>query len=260
MSSTITCLWIQEELDDISIVCINSWLKLGYNINLYTYSFAFRNEWINTKYDNNVIILDANTVIPYKINESDNYPFVSDLFRFTLFNINKKSNDKKRIIWLDTDQFLLRKVPEFNFVSSQHTLKKGAFAHKKATKIPAIFGLAFNGEEKVDWDYIIDKGNKKATTYQSGYLKWFEKELLKEDVLLEPEVFAPIHWGWAKQIYTCHVLPIVMKYGLEPPVFLELYKNKSIVGIHLWRAMLNKNKWDIKGDSIFNQLRMRTLY
>jgi len=50
-----------------------------------------------------------------------------------------------------------------------------------------------------------------------------------------------------------------MKYGLEPPVFLELYKNKSIVGIHLWRAMQKKNKWDIKGDSIFNQLRMRTL-
>jgi hypothetical protein len=50
-----------------------------------------------------------------------------------------------------------------------------------------------------------------------------------------------------------------MKYGLEAPVFEELYKDKSIVGIHLWRAMQRKNRWPIKCNSIFNILRIRTL-
>ena len=41
--TTITCLWIQQELDDISIRCIKSWIALGYHVDLWTYSKEFMN-------------------------------------------------------------------------------------------------------------------------------------------------------------------------------------------------------------------------
>ena len=35
----ISCLWVQEELDEFSNICIMSWLRLGYQIDIYTYSY-----------------------------------------------------------------------------------------------------------------------------------------------------------------------------------------------------------------------------
>ena len=43
MTDTITCLWIQSELDEFSTVCIKSWIKQGYHVDLYTYSKRFMN-------------------------------------------------------------------------------------------------------------------------------------------------------------------------------------------------------------------------
>ena len=37
MNNTLSCLWIQPLLDDISVMCIKSWIRLGYHINIYTY-------------------------------------------------------------------------------------------------------------------------------------------------------------------------------------------------------------------------------
>ena len=252
---TITCLWIQKKLDNTSIICLNSWLKLNYNVKIYTYTIGFRNEWINTEYDKQVEICDANEIYELEIplTEITTYEFISDKFRFILLRDNKIK--KEKIIWLDTDQFLIRRMKtNNNFVAGQHTLQKGAFKHKDKVAIPTIFAMCFDGTENVDWEKILKEG-KPNTAYQSGNLKRFEKEIAKTNLMLEPEIFAPIHWAWAKDIYTRCDIENRMKYGLKPIEYCSMSNNKNIIGIHLWRQMVKRNKWKITNNSIYNQLR-----
>lgn len=255
---TITCLWIQKKLDTTSILCINSWLKLNYKVRIYTYTIGFRNEWINTEYDKQVEICDANSIYDNGHLSVMKYEFISDKFRFILFRDNKIK--KEKVIWLDTDQFLIRRMnTTMNFVAGQHTLLKGAFAHKKGVvAIPTIFAMCFNGTESVDWIKILREG-KSSTAYQSGYLKRFEKEISNTQLMVDPVLFAPIHWGWAKDIYTKPELEKRMKYGLKPPEYCTLTNDKNIIGIHLWRQMVKKNKWKITHNSIYNKLKNKVM-
>lgn len=253
---TITCLWYQPKLDEISIMCINSWLKLGYKVLIYTYSIGFRNEWINTKYDKMVSVEDGNKICPNN-NNIPSLEFRADEFRFTLFNMNKKSSSFNRIIWCDTDQYLIRKIPVVNnFVSSQETLKEGAFKHKDVREIPNIGIMSFDGYENVDWDLIIKKGNRKGKVNQSASLKQYEKLLLNSIYPVSSKSYCPIHWAYGKDIYSYVDIEQKNKYGLEPITYRRLYEDKEIIGIHLWRQLLNKKKWIIQKDSIYNRLRL----
>ena len=256
--TTITCLWIQNKLDDISITCVNSWLKLGYKIDIYTYSIGFRNEWINTKYDDMVNVKDANEILNDKV-DINKLEFKADLFRFRLFAINKAKQFIERIIWLDTDQYLIRKIPtDKNYVSSQSTLNAGAFKHKDIREMPNIGVMSFDGNEDIDWKYIIDNGMKykKNNELQSSFLKYYEKIMIKTDYAVEPNVFCPIHWAWSKEIYTKNdVDPTKYKYGLKPVEYVRLKNNEKVLGIHLWRQLFKKNNYKITNNSIYNTLK-----
>mgnify|MGYP003625081020 FL=1 len=96
----LSCLWIQEELDEFSNICLLSWLKLGYQVDIYTYSYIenFELQNIITK-NKNINVLDANIIL--KKTEDDFLP-LSDLFRFTLLS------KIPPCIWLDADLFLLK--------------------------------------------------------------------------------------------------------------------------------------------------------
>ena len=258
---TITCLWVQDKLDEISIMCINSWLKLGYKVDLYTYSKDFENEWANTQYCDQIFIKDASEIYDnqYDIKRLE---FVADIFRFNLFKLNKVNrgslDTSRTILWCDTDQYLIRKIPEVgNFVSSQLTLATGAFKHKYIRQIPNIGVMCFDGWENVDWKEILDKGLSCNTTeFQSGFLKHYEKIIIKYDYACEASLFCPIHWAWAKDIYCKSEIDInKSKYGLTPIEFQECIDNKKIIGLHLWRQLYKKSKWKITEDSIYNKLK-----
>lgn len=259
----ISCLWIQDELDMMSIECINSWLALDYYVDLYTYSIDnFNNPWIEHPiYQDKVCIIDARDIYDVDLTINKRYEFVADRFRFEMFEQNKGLHWKRwahTIIWMDTDQMLLRKIrPICNFVSSQYTLQKGAFRHTKLKVIPNIGVMCFDGSESVDWTTIINKGEKtKAKEYQSGYLKYFEKEMLKyPDLIADPERFMPIHWAWAKDIYTHGTIdPTIQKYGLHQKNYNDIVNDNQIVGVNLWRQIYKKNGWVIKKGSIYNKL------
>jgi len=127
MTDTITCLWVQSELDEFSTVCIKSWIRLGYHVDLYTYSASFMNN-ISISH---LHIKDANIILSLPIDDATNKPFLADEFRFNLFKQNKEGN-RDVIIWMDTDMLLLRKIPSTsNYVSSQYTQQTGAFKCKK---------------------------------------------------------------------------------------------------------------------------------
>ena len=255
----ITCLWFQKKLDDISITCINSWLKLGYRVHIYTYSIGFRNEWINTKYDSRVEVKDGNEIYANNYNISK-LEYRSDIFRFNLFLKNQMEDDelKERVIWLDTDQYLIRKLPsDKNYVSSQYTLVTGMYKHKDIRIMPNIGVMSFDGREEIDWAEIINKGlnSRKGNELQSSFLKYYEKIILNTDYAVEPDMFCPIHWAWAKEIYTRIDIDLTKhKYGLKPSEYVRFKHNEKIIGIHLWRQLLTKNRWKITGNSIYAKL------
>ncbi len=255
--TTITCLWFQKTLDDISKTCINSWLKLGYKVDIYTYSIGFRNEWVNTKYDRMVDIKDGHEIYSNNYNISK-LEYRSDIFRFNLFMKNKMKEELNRVIWLDTDQYLIRKLPiNKNYVSSQYTLVTGMYKHKDIRVMPNIGVMSFDGGEDIDWDEIIKKGlnSRKGNELQSSFLKHYEKIILNTDYAVEPEMFCPIHWAWAREIYTkTDIDPTKYKFGLKPVEYNRFKRNEKIVGIHLWRQLLKKNNWKITNGSIYSRL------
>ncbi len=238
----LSCLWIQESLDKISTDCIRSWIKVGYTVDLYTYSDTFTHnlgECLN--------VLNANEVLPWTEGQ---YEHVADLFRFTLF----KNNKGKRIIWLDTDQFLFRRFPtDKNFVSSQKTPQSGAFKLEKK-KIANIGVMSFDGTEKIDWAKIMNAGGK-HTTFQSKYLKRYEREISKYDeLILDPDAFCPVSYQWAKDLYTETMFQKQKKFDIYQAQMDDIKNEEHIYGVHLWRQIFRKKNFNIENKSIYNEI------
>ncbi len=247
MTDTITCLWIQGELDNFSTVCIRSWIKLGYHVDLYTYSKTF----MNNISISNLHIKDANIILSVPIDDSTHKPFLADEFRFNLFKQNKEGN-RDRIIWMDTDLLLLRKIPSTsNYVSSQYTQQTGAFKCKKKI-VPNIGVMCFDGTENIDYDKILNT-KQKPKSFQSKYLKEYEKQV-KDDLILHPEAFCPVHWGWAKELFTSKFFKNQFKYGIAQKQIEDILPDESIFGVHLWRQIYNKKKLVISDSSVYKQL------
>lgn len=248
---TITCLWIQGELDEMSTMCIKSWIKLGYHVDLYTYSNNFTNNISVT----HLHIKDAKKILDIGIDETEKQhrPFLADSWRFALFKDNME-NDCERLIWLDTDILLLKRIPiTRNFVSSQYTQQTGAFKCKH--KVIANIGvICMDGTENIDYNKIINcKG--KDTTFQSKHLKVWEKQLKEQnDLVADPEAFCPIHWAWAKEFFTDRFFKKQTKYGILQKQIEDIVAEDHIYGVHLWRQLYKKKKLEYNECSIYKQL------
>ena len=89
----VSSLWIGKNLPQISIICIQSFLKNGYKFNLYTYETI-------ENVPENVVIKNANDILP----QSDIFSYsngsvsaFSNLFRF---NMIYKNQSKKHLMIL----------------------------------------------------------------------------------------------------------------------------------------------------------------
>lgn len=246
MKEVIDCLWIQDTLDQISQACIQSWIDVGYEVNLHTYSHK---DFFSTLKLN---ILDANDVVP--INDSTNVKsFQSDHWRFNLFKQNQESENKTKIIWLDTDIFLIRKIPEniINKTSSQYNNKTGYYKSQKNYKAN-IGAMIFDGTENIDWGKILTSKNK-STAYESHLLKNWENNI--DDIyVLPPVAFCPIHWAWAKDLFTQQTFKSDTKYGITQLHFDDIINEDYIYGVHLWRSILRVKGWEVAPKSIYQQL------
>lgn len=247
--TTITCLWVQSELDEISDKCIRSWIKQGYDVDLFTYSKSFTNN-ISTK----LHIKNARDIYdPGEIIEEP-YSHIADVWRFTLLNKNK--DDRERLIYMDTDILLLKKIPnDFNYVSSQYTQQTGAFKCKK--KIIANIGvMCMDGSENIDYHKILNSKSKK-TVYQSKYLKEYEKQLNQPrqlELILPPTCFCPIHWAWVKDLYAQRIFLKQQKYGILQMCLEDILQEDDIYGVHLWRALKKGKNIGNTTDSIYQQI------
>ena len=244
----LSCLWIQEELDEFSNICLLSWLKLGYQVDIYTYSYIenFELQNIITK-NKNINVLDANIIL--KKTEDDFLP-LSDLFRFTLLS------KIPHCIWLDTDMFLLKRLTEGNFVSSEHSRQTGNLATKNRTKTSNI-GCISQMEQIIDWDKIIvkcKKNNKKHNLNNNNFMKIYQKEMHEYhwNLISEPNAFCPVSWAYAKDLYTEPDI-IGTKFGIAQKPLKYILENST--GIHLWRNLYNKKKTEITENSVYNQIK-----
>lgn len=249
--NTITCLWVQSELDAISKDCIKSWIALDYHVNLYTYSKLFSN-YISVSH---LHIKNANDIIPLQDYTDSSKEFMADRFRFELFLQNKESLERETIIWLDTDTLLLRKLPNTtNYVSSQLTPQSGIYCCKK--KVIANIGvMCFDGTEEIDWSKILKSKSTKKTAFQSKYLKNYEKQMDKHnDYVLPAKSFCPVHWSYAKELFTESDFLIPYKYNIEQNKINDIINDVEVYGIHVWRQIYKKKMLTISQNSIYNQL------
>ena len=119
----VTTLWIGKDLNKLSKLAIASWLRLGYNINLYiNQNFNLPLELKQFELNGQLKFYNANDILDTK-KIKDILPF-SDLWRYTyLYNFGGT--------WLDADMVLLKKLPEDKIIiSSEHTFQSGAFKSK----------------------------------------------------------------------------------------------------------------------------------
>ena len=172
-----------------------------------------------------------------------------------IFKQNKESLDRQTIIWMDTDTLLLRKLPNrTNYVSSQLTPQSGIYCCKK--KVIANIGImCFDGSEEIDWYKILNSKSTKKTAFQSKYLKNYEKQMDKHnDYLLPAKAFCPVHWSYAKELFTETDFLIPYKYNIQQNKINNIINDEEVLGIHVWRQIYKKKMLTITQNSIYNQL------
>lgn len=249
----LSTLWINDKLPELNKLCISSWIKQGYNVDIYTnlnkqfFNDIDHSEYINIKNPNNICIYENNDILPY-----------SDYWRY---NLLLKVKDA---IWIDSDMFLLDRLPNYEtLISTEHTFQSGAMK-SDLPFVPNIGVLKFStflGREFLS--EVIEKIDcKKETSKFCDNMLIFRKTLKKQkysslfQYTFEPKVFCPIPWWNCKQIYKDIKYPT--KYSVNH------YNNENIfnnsIGVHLWNNFTNnKYKIDfksIKKDSLYDQLKI----
>ena len=242
----IQSLWIGKTLNEISSLCIDSWLKLDYEVHLFIDDIFLLPKYLNSyKESGQLQFYKAKEILSYNSGE-EILPF-SDLFRYKLLYVNGGT-------WLDTDMFLLKRLPKDEIIiSSEHTILEGAFKSKLFYK-PNIGVLRFTKDHPLLKETIqkIQLSCKKhtGTDRMMIFTKLIKKHKLLDIVSL-PSVYCPVAWWHCKDQYGG--LERKRKYGQEP--LLDEYILSQSVGIHLW----NHHTY-LKHNIDFNKIHKTSLF
>ena len=237
-------LWIVNEPTIINFKCWDSWIKLGYHVNLY---------------------VDKPQNIPQKYHSQMNIKLVNTVFSDFEFNTTHllQSTDVWRFkyllkfggTWLDSDMFLYKRLPHDDIIiSSEHTLKSGAFKSKTHLK-PNIGVLRFPPNNvfvkavvaKIELNTVEDvKDSKNNTSKMLKYIKLMNSKKWCHylDLVSEPHIYCPVPWAWAKELFWSKTVAVdKTKYGLN-----FNYKNDETIGVHLWENIAKQKQEKIKKD------------
>ena len=244
----IKSLWIGHYLNQLSELCIMSWLRLDYQVELYIDTLNLPKYMDKYRSSGQLIFKSVKEIMNYN-NSLDILPF-ADLFRYKLLH-------KTGGTWLDTDMFLLRRLPQDNIiVSSEHTFRSGAFK-SKLDYVPNIGVLRFpKGHQLLD--AVIQKiENKIMPSEFCDNMNIFRKLVVKQtDIdIARPEVFCGLDWWNCKDSYYSDQYKT--KYAVEPKTNDWLLGNAC--GIHLWNNF-TYNKHDIAFHLVHPQSLYNILY
>tara|TARA_R110000764_G_scaffold35138_1_gene78450 strand:- start:2327 stop:3793 length:1467 start_codon:yes stop_codon:yes gene_type:complete len=241
----IKSLWIGLHLNNISELCINSWLRLNHEVHLYIDGLNLPKYMKRYLESGQLKFFKASDIMKYK-KGSEILPF-SDLFRYKLLH-------KLGGTWCDTDMFLLRRLPKDKIIiSSENTFQSGAF--KSALPyVPNIGVLTFPVGDQFLENLIFKIENSKKKIEFCDNMIVFRKLLKKHeyfDLVSDPLDYCPLPWWSSKESYYDNKYK--EKYSVETPSNDLMIENA--IGIHLWNNFtFNKHAID------FNKIHTESLY
>ena len=251
----VASLWIGDYLNELSELCINSWLKLDYEIHLYIDTLNIPKNLEFYKNSKQLQFFKASDILKYN-NKEDILPF-ADLWRFKMIFDTGKT-------WLDADMYLLRPLPQQKeIISSEFTFQSGAFK-SDLFYVANIGVLRFDNLHSEVLEKTIKKINIMSTKIpeRTERMKVFKKVVMKSNYLdvSPPSWFCPISFWNTDQIYKNE--PYKTKYNVE--ALQNDYILEHSYGIHLWNYhTYNKVKQDfskIEKGSLYDKLLKRITY
>lgn len=266
-------IWIQDDLDYISIECIKSWLHLGYKVIIYSYAQClletdnWRLKHPNLSYQNANdifnIVGDEDSIIK-KI------PFapLSDIFRL-------KRIEKLGGTYLDTDIFLLREIPnKAEIIGAEYTNQSGAYKSCRlenpnfnVLRLPKDSLIVKECLDKIFNSKAYKEGLKGNNIFNSNnntFMKIFQKLLLGDEKYRHLKVralanafdYSPIAWCYWKDIYTSPIIHHYKgKYNIDQQDLQSILDNS--IGIHLWRNLFRRNNTIEIHPNILDKLKHR---
>jgi len=219
----------EGDITEKEIKCIQSWVKMGYKFQLYSYN-ELHNEL------DGVVWINADNIV--EKSWMDKFPTIcsfSDYFRYKLiFNDN--------VVWVDCDLFCLNPLPQRKYIiSSEHMKRTGAFSSNKyykanigCLKIPPRDLMIESIIEYVENNIDKIKENNDCMNIFEKYVEIFN---YYEYVSL-PMDFCPVSWAYAKELYDGTYESCAIKYEIEKPSIDEIKKNSC--AIHLWNNINKK--------------------
>ena len=240
-------LWIKNPPSKIQIHCWNSWISLGYNVRIF-HDRDSKDTLMQMppKMLRNISLIDLKTLPSYFLNiDTENLLQKTDVWRFYfLYNFGGT--------WLDSDVYLLRRLPDKNIIiSSERTYQSGGRKCKDLFR-PNIGVLRFPPNnlfvkavlEKIKPLTKEDLGDSSNST--SKMIKF--QKLLKtkkwseyNNYVMEPDAFCPIAAPHFKEIYTRDATDeIPTKYGLNWDMDIS-----DSYGVHLWANLVRNKRVDL---------------
>ena len=205
--------WYGSELGELEKLCINSWIKNGYEFHLWLYDDVEVPNGVVVKNANDIVSLDK--YFTYSKGHTKNTPVAfSNLFRAQLLY-------QRGGLYVDLDVLCLKPY-EFNeqFVFSEQ-MDSGWDYH-----VATCILYSENKGERIfeDWsDWIITKKNKTITHGDLGP-NLFTKLIIDnklEKYVLSKEYFCPVDWELYKDV---------------------LEHNFDSYGVHLYRSLWNEKE------------------
>ena len=241
----IKSLWIGSYLNNISELCIMSWLRLNYKVELYIDTLNLPKYMDRYRKSGQLIFKSIKEIMPY--DKSQEILPYSDLFRYKMIFQTGGT-------WIDADMFLLKRLPKDDIIiSSEHTFIKGAFK-SKLTFVPNIGVLRFpKGNQFLEnLIFKIENSFKKAEYLDNMIV--FRKKLKNHpyfDLVSPPNMYCPCPWWQTKEMYYSDHYTI--KYGVKNMTNKEMLN--SATSIHLWNNITHT-----KHNIDFNKINPDSLY
>lgn len=255
--NAIFSLWVKNSPTGLNYQCWKSWTDCGYRVELYTDDPGlFAEVPLSILQNLEIKLLPSFSSFQVSIDKENVLQF-ADLWRF-IFLFERGGT------WLDSDMMLKKRLPHDDIIiSSEHTLKAGG-RKSKFDRTPNIGLLRFPPhnpfiEECVRAMLPTTKQDLSSNVNNTSKMKKFIKEIRKPkwshilESVADPQVFCPVPYPFAKELYTSNSKIDKTKYGLN-----FNYEDDTTIGLHLWEnLLLNKYKVDLWEDaneqSLFNE-------
>ena len=234
-------LWVGDTLPYLQQISIQSWIRQGYRVKLYTNTKKILQNTLLLPFAYYITIVDASKILAKEPSWAV-LPY-SDLFRYkVLYEFGGT--------WLDADLILLKQLPtKDTIISSEYTMKSGAFKSKNdiTTTIQCLRFVKGNPLIKKIIDTIHAKiFNPAWRENMKVFRKIIEKELPLTCVFIEePASFCPVPWWNIGDI----LLNTKSKVKYNCPTHEAGWILRNSIGLHLFSSILNKKK-----EVVFNEI------